>query len=98
MLNIARPVCCRPPLPLAGEGWGGGTCCEVYMLERLYHVQLCCVGTAVKDSTTVNLVPSHRDRKMFFEVCRLVMVIGPLGVSNEMPSAAAANSLAASDF
>jgi hypothetical protein len=64
----------------------------------LYQVQVCCVGTAVKDSTTLNFVPSHRDRKMFFVVCRFVMVIGPLGVSNEIPSAAAANSLAASDF
>jgi hypothetical protein len=47
---------------------------------------------------TVNFVPSQRARKIFFVVWRLVMVIGPLGVSNEMPSAAAANSLAAKDF
>src|SRR4051794_35887430 len=25
MDGIAQLGCCRPPLPLAGEGWGGGT-------------------------------------------------------------------------
>jgi hypothetical protein len=24
MVLIIRIGCCRPPLPLAGEGWGGG--------------------------------------------------------------------------
>ena len=52
----------------------------------------------MKVSTTVNFVPSQRDRKMFLTVWRFFMVIGPLGVSYEIPSAAAANSFAPSDF